>query len=561
MITESTVTENDTNILSINEKAHAKHNSNKNVNNYLNKSMINNMADYLRVTAEKTPRAIAFKCGNSAFTFEQLNRYSDNLAGLFYQRGLKSGDRVVCCTGNTWQSVVCFWAVLKAGGVISLVAHDMSLKSLKYILSDSGAKFLVTSFVDAKNINIDPVNIVEELLAIESLSFIISTDQIDGNLPQSILSFERAIEDDISTFINESLDIDLAAIIYTSGSTGEPKGVMLTHRNMITATESLNSYLNYRADDVILSVLPLSFDYGLYQMIMGVSVGATLILEKDFTWPILTIKKIETEKVSILPIVPTIVILLEDCASKMNFDLSSVRLMSNTGAEVNKTHLDIIANRFPNAEMFSMYGLTECKRCSYLSPQDLLTKPGSVGIAIPNTEIWIVDEAGNQLAPEQMGEIVIRGGTVMKGYWKKPEQTAKKLKDGPIPGEKVLHTGDYGIKDKDGYLYFKGRMDEVLKCRGMKVSPLEVEAFLMSIEGVKEAAIVGIHDDVQDYVLHAFVAHEMTVANPVKHIVEHCQQGLLPNQCPSNITLLKQLPKTTNGKVDKKSLRSTAEQS
>lgn len=541
------------NIHSMNSEA----SSNLSIHNNLNNNTINNMADYLSITARCIPDKVALTCGSSTFTFKQLDRYSNNLASLFYQRGLTRGDRVVCSSGNTWQSVVCFWAALKAGAVISLVADDISLRMLKYILSDSEAKFLVTSSLNTNKADINPINIVEELLAIDSLSFIISTDQIDGDFSQSILSFEEAINVEVPTVVNHCLDIDLAAIIYTSGSTGEPKGVMLTHRNMVTATESLNRYLNYASDDVVLSVLPLSFDYGLYQMIMSTSVGAMLILEKDFTWPILSLKKIETEKVTILPIVPTIVILFEDCANKINFDLSSVRLMSNTGAEVNKKHLDIIANRFPNAQMFSMYGLTECKRCSYLSPQDLLKKPGSVGIAIPNTEIWILDETGNQLAPDQMGEIVIRGGTVMKGYWRKPEQTAKKLKDGPIPGEKVLHTGDYGIKDQDGYLYFKGRMDEILKCRGMKVSPLEVEAFLMSIEGVKEAAIIGVHDDIQDTILHAFVAHEMTISDPAERILERCKQELAPNKCPSNITLLKLLPKTTNGKIDKHTLRSS----
>ncbi len=532
-------------------------NIHNNLNSNLNNSTVNNMADYLSITARCIPDKIALTCGSSTFTFEQLDIYSDNLAGHFYQRGLKRGDRLVCCSGNTWQSVVCFWAALKAGVVISLVADDISLRNLKYILSDSGATFLVASSFNTNKKDVNPINIMEELLAIDSLSFIISTEKINDDISQSIFNFEDAIKHGASHFVSGCLDIDLAAIIYTSGSTGEPKGVMLTHRNMITATDSLNHYLNYTSDDVVLSVLPLSFDYGLYQMIMSVAVGARLILEKDFTWPILTLKKIETEKVTILPIVPTIVILFEDCASRINVNLSSVRLMSNTGAEVNKKHLDIIANRFPNAHMFSMYGLTECKRCSYLSPQDLVKKPGSVGIAIPNTEIWILDESGNQLAPNQMGEIVIRGGTVMKGYWRKPEQTAKKLKDGPIPGEKVLHTGDYGVKDQDGYLYFKGRMDEVLKCRGMKVSPLEVEGFLMSIEGVKEAAIVGVHDDIQDHILHAFVAHEMTISNPIEHILQRCQQGLPPNKCPSNITLLKQLPKTTNGKIDKQTLGSS----
>ena len=328
---------------------------------------------------------------------------------------------------------------------------------------------------------------------------------------------------------------------------------MLTHRNMITATESLNSYLGYRSSDIILSVLPLSFDYGLYQMIMTVSTGAQLILERDFTWPILSLKKIEREQVTIFPIVPTIVPLLDDIVAKISLDLSSVRLVSNTGAAVNLYHLNIIQKRLPNATMYSMYGLTECKRCSYICGEQLKQKPGSVGLAIPNTEIWIVDDQGNKLPANEIGEIVIRGGTVMKGYWNKPQQTKKILRDGPINGEKVLYTGDYGLKDHDGYLYLKGRMDEVLKSRGMKVIPKDIETFLMNIEGIKEAAIIGVPDQRHGIVLYAYVANEANSNQDKAIIMALCQQ-LVPSQRPEQVIVLNQLPKTTNGKIDKRSL-------
>ncbi|NRA69424.1 MAG: acyl--CoA ligase [Gammaproteobacteria bacterium] len=510
--------------------------------------VINCMSGYLDRAAITTPTKVALKNDNKIITFAQLASYSENLAALLRERGLVRGDRVVCSSSNTWQSVVCFWAVLKAGGVISPIADLMPQKNLRYILQDCEAKFLVIGDIAS-----DTNNPMADLLAIDSLSYIVSTTTSSEQESDLILSFEQAISGSSPQSQCRSLDIDLAAIIYTSGSTGEPKGVMLTHRNMITATESLNSYLGYRSSDIILSVLPLSFDYGLYQMIMTVSTGAQLILERDFTWPILSLKKIEREQVTIFPIVPTIVPLLDDIVAKISLDLSSVRLVSNTGAAVNLYHLNIIQKRLPNATMYSMYGLTECKRCSYICGEQLKQKPGSVGLAIPNTEIWIVDDQGNKLPANEIGEIVIRGGTVMKGYWNKPQQTKKILRDGPINGEKVLYTGDYGLKDHDGYLYLKGRMDEVLKSRGMKVIPKDIETFLMNIEGIKEAAIIGVPDQRHGIVLYAYVANEANSNQDKAIIMALCQQ-LVPSQRPEQVIVLNQLPKTTNGKIDKRSL-------
>jgi acyl-coenzyme A synthetase/AMP-(fatty) acid ligase len=202
-----------------------------------------------------------------------------------------------------------------------------------------------------------------------------------------------------------------------------------------------------------------------------------------------------------------------------------------------------------------MYGLTECKRCTYLPPADVARKPTSVGIAIPNTELWIVDENDQRVGPDVVGQLVIRGATVMRGYWEKPEATAKKLRPGPLPGELVLYTGDYCRLDDEGYLYFVGRMDDIIKSRGEKVAPKEVENALMNVTGVKEAAVIGVPDEILGQAVKAFVVLEAGATLDERQLQRECQQRLENFMVPKFITLVPELPKTSTGKIKKTGLQ------
>ena len=201
-----------------------------------------------------------------------------------------------------------------------------------------------------------------------------------------------------------------------------------------------------------------------------------------------------------------------------------------------------------------MYGLTECKRCSFLPPEDLERKPTSVGIAIPNTELWIVDEQGQKVGPDVVGQLVIRGATVMKGYWEKPEATAKRLKPGPLPGEQVLYTGDYCRLDEEGYLYFVGRMDDIIKTRGEKVAPKEVENVLFDVAGVKEAAVIGVPDELLGQAIKAFVVLEQGATLSERDLLRACQERLESFCVPKYVELVAELPKTDTGKIKKTGL-------
>jgi acyl-CoA synthetase (AMP-forming)/AMP-acid ligase II len=215
----------------------------------------------------------------------------------------------------------------------------------------------------------------------------------------------------------------------------------------------------------------------------------------------------------------------------------------------------MLRDLFPDARIYSMYGLTECKRCTYLPPKDIDRKPESVGIAIPNTEMWIVDEEGNRVPPNTVGQLVIRGATVMKGYWEKPEASARKLKPGPLPGEMVLWTGDYCRMDDEGYLYFVARMDDVIKSRGEKVAPKEVENALMNISGVRESAVIGVPDELLGQAVKAFVVLDPGVTMTEKDLQKECQKRLEGFMVPKLIEIVPELPKTTTGKIKKTDLK------
>jgi acyl-CoA synthetase (AMP-forming)/AMP-acid ligase II len=289
-------------------------------------------------------------------------------------------------------------------------------------------------------------------------------------------------------------------------------------------------------------------------MIMAFRAGARLVLERSFAFPAHILNLMVTEGVTGFPGVPTIFAILAELKSLRDHDLSCIRYVTNTAANLPVKHILLLTELFPQARIYSMYGLTECKRCTYLPPEDIHRKPTSVGIAIPNTELWIIDEQGDKVGPEVVGQLVIRGATVMKGYWEKPEATAKKLHPGPLPGEQVLYTGDYCKLDEEGYLYFVGRMDDVIKSRGEKVAPKEVEHTLMNIPGVLEAAVIGVPDDVLGHAVKAFVVLEHGVALDAKQLQKICQSQLENFMVPKFIELVPSLPKTDTGKIKKTGL-------
>lgn len=508
--------------------------------------------DYLIHSAREQYSKYALVCAKRRYSYGEIESSSNALAHSLVASGVQRGDRVVIFADNTVETVVSFWAVLKANAVVSIVNPLTKGDKLGYLLEDCRPAALIT---DAHLHSV----FAEPAQACSHLKRVIVAGDIDdtrlAGLPNAqrwndaIATAERSVPP-----VRSCIDADLAAIIYTSGSTGDPKGVMLTHRNMLTACTSISSYLELQEDEVILGVLPLAFDYGLYQMIMAFRSGARLVLERSFTFPAQILNLMVEEGVTGFPGVPTIFSILAELKTLKDYDLSKIRYVTNTAAALPVKHITMLRDIFPTARIYSMYGLTECKRCTYLPPRDLERKPASVGIAIPNTEMWIVDDDGNRVAPGTVGQLVIRGATVMKGYWEKPEATAKKLKPGPLPGELVLYTGDFCKMDEEGYLYFIGRMDDVIKSRGEKVAPKEVENMLMEIAGVKEVAVIGVADEILGQAIKAFVVLEEGITMTVKQLQYECQSRIENFMVPKHIVTVPSLPKTDTGKIKKTGL-------
>jgi amino acid adenylation domain-containing protein len=520
--------------------------------------------DFLENTAAQLPEKVALVCKGARVTYAEINRQANALAHTLIASGVERGDRVIIFADNTVETVVSFWAVMKANAIVSIVNPLTKHDKLTYYLNDCRAKVLLTDMHLASVFTQSAPHAPHLVRTIVSGAF--DEAKLAGvKQPEpwaSALARGGALAEQQANFAHvkngppgrRCIDNDLAAIIYTSGSTGDPKGVMLTHRNMLTAGTSISTYLEMKESDVVLGVLPLAFDYGLYQLIMTFRVGGRLVLERSFAFPAQVLKVMVDEKVTGFPGVPTIYAVLAEMKQLKDFDLSSISFVTNTAAALPVKHITMLRDLFPKARIYSMYGLTECKRCTYLPPKDIDRKPTSVGVAIPDTELWIVDEQGNKVGPNVVGQLVIRGATVMKGYWEKPEATAEKLKPGPVPGESVLHTGDLCRLDDEGDLYFVGRSDDIIKSRGEKVAPKEVEGAIMNIPGVKEAAVVGVPDEVLGQAVKAFVVLEQGVTMTEKDIMKECQKRLENFMVPKHISFIAELPKTTTGKIKKTGL-------
>ena len=510
-----------------------------------------NVEKFLEESARRVPEKTAVVCGSLRRTYRQIeddcNRFARGLAAM----GIRRGDRVVVYLENSIESVIAVFGTLKAGGVFVVINPTTKSEKLTYLLNDSGAAALVTH--------------VEKLRGIDACRpqtpHLKKVIVAGGGAPADAGGKNHARFEDLCSPSagpatpppQDAIDIDLAALIYTSGSTGTPRGVMATHANIAAAATSITTYLENTSDDIILNVLPLSFDYGLYQVLMAFKFGGTVVLERTFAYVHDVLNTLVREQVTGFPIVPTISALLLDVDLR-KYDLSGLRYITNTAAALPTTHIAELRRMLPHVRIFSMYGLTECKRVSYLPPDQIDARPTSVGKGMPNEEVYIVDAHGSRVGPEVVGELVVRGANVTKGYWGLPEETAERFRPGLLPGETVLYTGDLFKTDAEGYLYFVGRTDDIIKSRGEKVSPREVENVLFGIEGVAEAAVVGVPDDILGEAIKAVVAPRNGAALTKEAVLKHCREHLENFMVPSIVEVCSSLPRTPNGKIDRRIL-------
>ncbi len=516
---------------------------------------------YLSLSATRHPDKEVLVCGEERWTYRLLELVSDRVADFLSSTGLKRHDRVIIFLDNSNEAVASLYGVLKAGGTFVILNGGLKAKKLSYIVRDSGAAVIIAHMGKMQTV----AAALQESPDAVRIVWVGDHAAIPPSLARTSTPWDEAVKSvhgprkggPAGSLLNHGgcIDLDLAALIYTSGSTGEPKGVMSSHQNMISAARSIIQYLKNTPDDIILNVLPLSFDYGLYQIIMAIMFGGTVVLERSFAYPVKVLEKVVRERATGFPLVPTIAAYLLSMDNIHRFDFSRVRYMTNTAAALPVEHIRRLRSLFPHVALYSMYGLTECKRVSYLPPEELDRRPSSVGKAIPNSEVSIVDEEGRRVAPGEIGELIIRGANVMRGYWNAPELTERTFRKGEFPGERVLFSGDLFRQDEEGFLYFVGRKDDMIKTKGERVSPREVENVMCEMDGIAEAAVVGVPDEIFGQTIKAFVVCRTGIRLTERDILKYCADNLEPFMVPKRVVFVERFPKSPNGKIDKKSLK------
>lgn len=509
---------------------------------------------WLSHTAQRKPEKTALVAGERRLSYAGVDTLSDQCACALAEAGVRRGDRVVVLLDNSVETVIAAYGILKAGAVAVILEGSVKGRKLAYVLDNAGAVALVSHTAKEDVVRNGMRASHAPRLPVIWVGEPAGLDRAVGDREYIWDAFLGSRPLSARDSLPRSIDVDLAMLIYTSGSTGEPKGVMSTHHNVVSAARSIIQYLDNEPDDVILDMLPLSFDYGLYQVIMAFMIGATVVLERSFAYPERTLQIAVREGVTGLPIVPAVASRLFRLRDPSRYDLGALRYITNTGAALPMAYIRRLRKMFPQARVFSMFGLTECKRVCFLPPAELDRRPSSVGKAMPNCETLVVDEQGNETAPGQSGELVVRGANVMQGYWRAPEVTSRMYKAGAYPADRRLHTGDYFKRDREGYLYFLGRKDDMIKSGGERISAKEIENVLCSMEGVDEAAAVGVADSVLGQVVKAYVSLLPAADITPMDVQRFCRDNLEDFMVPRYVEIVEHLPKTPHGKLDKKPL-------
>jgi len=502
------------------------------------------LQETLLTTVARHPERTALVAGDARLSYREIGDYACRLAHALHLRGLQRGERVVIFMDSGWRCAASVFSVLLAGGVFVTVNAQTKRDKLAFILRDAGARILLSESHLAR---------VFGPVAEQSPALRVLCASDTEALPAGVENLDAALANLPTTPLPQStITLDLAALLYTSGTTGEPKGVMHTHQSLLFVLDSINEYLGFSQDDRLFSALPLNFGYGLFQWFSAVRAGAMLVLERSFTYPAQVFKRMHDEAVTIFASVPTVYAMMLAQDAKQSLRFPSVRLLTNAAAALPVEFIPGLQRLFPNAGLYKMYGQTECIRSAYLEPTRAEVKPESVGRAIPGTELLLLDEKGQPVTPGEVGILYVRGPHVMRGYWNQPEKTAEVLAPGPLPGEFLLKSGDLFRQDAEGDFYFVARNDEIIKSRGEKVSPAEVENAIYSLSAVREAVVAGVPDPLLGEVVCAFVTPREGDKLSVQQIKHVCSERLENYMVPKHVLLVSELPRTENGKLSRK---------
>ncbi|MCP4218865.1 MAG: acyl--CoA ligase [bacterium] len=503
---------------------------------------------FLEQSAEKFPDRPAAWCKNQWKTFAQLENMSNQVGNYLKENGIKRGDRVALLFENSFDYIGAYYGILKVGAVTVALNTETNTDALIYTLSHSGAKAIITNKRFAKHL-VPALKKLPELKDIITLQDDLSAYEAIGHCNQ--VNLKEIYETGKTTHPGvRCIDLDIASIVYTSGSTGKPKGVTLRHHNVVTNTRAIVNYLELTKNDRIMVVLPFYYIYGKSLLNTHFYVGGSAVIDNRFTYPQVildTMKKMEVTGFSGVP--STFMILLNKSAVR-KFEFEKLRYITQAGGAMAPAVQKDVAQVFAPAKTFIMYGATEASaRLSYLPPDMLEKKWGSIGKAIDNVDLFVADEKGEKLPPNQTGEIVARGSNMMVGYWRDPEGTAQVLRNG------LYYTGDLGVEDDDGFLFVVGRTKDIIKPGGFRVSAKEIEETILELNDVHEVAVIGVDDPVLGEAVKAVIVLMDNVEPDEVAIKKFLTKKLPSHKQPKYYAFRNSLPKNESGKILKTVLK------
>jgi acyl-CoA ligase (AMP-forming) (exosortase A-associated) len=524
--------------------------------------MITFVHELISHSAQRSPATIALQIKNDQFSYTQLNEKITKVAQAFASLSINQGDRIGIYLAKNQENVQSMFACSFIGAVFVPINPVLKAQQVHYIANDCQIKLLITN--RARLTALTPL--LSDFSALDTIIVIDANEQqieqISCPKKLKIINWQSFINhnDDKSHLQCSRSPDDLAAILYTSGSTGQPKGIMLSHTNIVLGAKSVSQYLQHTSQDNILAVLPLSFDYGLNQLTSCFLVGAKCVL-LDYLLANDVIKAISKYEITGLAAVPPLWMQL----TKANWPKGgalSVRYFTNSGGVLPLKTLAALRQKMPQAQPYLMYGLTEAFRSSFLSPTEIDNRPNSMGKAIPHAEILILRDDGSRCDDDEVGELVHIGPLVTLGYWQNEAATTKRFKVTPKQAINTQNTplavfsGDYVKRDSDGFLYFVSRKDAMIKTSGYRVSPNELESVLLQCPHVDETAVIAIgSDELGQAIIALVVSKSDDQESSTKSIIKHCQLNLPNYMIPKKIVFLAELPRNVNGKVDTKSLK------
>jgi acyl-CoA ligase (AMP-forming) (exosortase A-associated) len=513
--------------------------------------MTHTLVDLIRQAAERDPDGTAIKHKTDSMTYEALMAAIDNVAAGFIRLGLRKSDRVAVFAGKQPETVIAAFGATRAGGVFVPVNPLLKPNQAAYIFGDCDVRQLVTTPERLQEL----APVLHECGALRRVVVTGNCETERLSQGPEIIAWPDLLESCGRVAWPEVSGSEMAALMYTSGSTGKPKGVILSHANMTIGANSVNQYLKNSANDRILAVLPFSFDAGFSQLTTGFSAGACVVLH-DYLLPQDVVRIVKRERITGITGVPPLWMQLADQAWPEQTG-HNLRYFANTGGKMPRKTLARLREIFPNAKPFLMYGLTEAFRSTYLPPEQVDKRPDSIGVAIPNVEVVVVSEKGTLCQPGETGELVHTGPLVSMGYWNDPERTSERFRKAPgqpssnSDSEVAVWSGDTVRMDDEGYLYFVGRKDDMIKTSGYRVSPTEIEEVAYSTGLVTEVAALGVpHDRLgQGIVLVAKAKHQE--ATPTCDLLEKIQRQLPTYMVPHAVRWKNSLPRNANGKLDR----------